>query len=73
MSSIQAILFNRDYFNQRQATAWLKRNNLHKIKPYHITNKFIRARLLQPDYNHYYYRTGTLQRGVNCIWEFALK
>ena len=72
MSTIQAILFNRDYFNQRQANAWMKRNNLQKVKPYHITNKFIRARLLQPDYQHYYYRTGTLQQGVKVIWEFPI-
>ena len=54
MSELQAILFQRDTYNQRKASAFLKRNNLYKIKPFHITKNFIRARLKQPDYNKFY-------------------
>ena len=49
MSELQAILFQRDTYNQKQANAFLKRNNLYKIKPFQLTKNFIRARLKQPD------------------------
>ena len=70
MSELQAILFQRDTYNQRQASAFLKRNNLYKIKPFHITKNFIRARLKQPDYNKFYYKTGQLTPHIKCIFEF---
>ena len=70
MTGIQALLFNKDYFTVRQANEFMSRNNFYKIKPYHITKKYIRARLLQPDYKKYYYRLGNIAKGVDCIFEF---
>ena len=69
MSSIQAILFDRDYFNVKQVNEFMKRNKLTKIKPYHLT-KNIRARLLTPNYKKYYYRIGTIDPHIDVIYEF---
>ena len=70
MSSIQAILFNRDYFNNKMANEFMKHNKLVKIKPYHLTNKYIRARLLTPNYKTYYYRIGTIAPHIDVIYQF---
>jgi hypothetical protein len=70
MSHIQALLFNRDVFSVRQANNFLIRNNIEKLKPFHITNKYIRARLLTPNYKKYQYRKGTIAHGIDCIYEF---
>ena len=70
MSSIQAILFIRDYYNIKMANEFMKRNKLVKIKPYHLTEKYIRARLLTPNYKKYYYRIGTIAPHIDVIYEF---
>ena len=70
MSSIQAILFHRDYFNNKMANEFMKRNKLVKIKPYHLTKKYIRARLLTPNYKKYKYRIGTIAPHVDVIYQF---
>ena len=68
--SIQALLFDKKYYTIRQATAFLKRNNFVKIKPYHITSKYIRARLIEPNYKKYIYRKGNITTGIDCIYQF---
>ena len=77
---IQAILFDKKYFTVRQANAFLKGNNFIKIKPFHITNKYLRARLIErshsraharePNYKKHNYKKGNLTFGVDCIFEF---
>ena len=71
MSHIQALIFSKEKFTRRQVNNWLVRNNIQKLKPIHTTFKTYRVRLLQPNYNKYYYRTGTLQQGLKCVYEFA--
>ena len=70
MSKIQAILFDRDYYNIKMANEFMKRNKLVKIKPYHLTEKYIRAGLLTPNYKKYYYRIGTIAPHIDVIYEF---
>ena len=68
--AIQALLFDKKYFNVRQANAFLKRNNFEKIKSLHTTNKYIRARLMEPNYKKYIYRLGNITLGIDCIYQF---
>ena len=68
--AIQALLFDKKYFNVRQANAFLKRNNFEKIKPLHTTNKYIRARLIEPNYKKYIYRKGNITPGIDCVYQF---
>ena len=88
--SIKALLFDKKYYTIRQANAFLKRNNFDasrcsarasdKIKPYHITNKYMRARLIErsrmraharePNYKKYIYRKGNITTGIDCIYQF---
>ena len=70
-SAIQALMFDKNYYNKRQVQQFLKRNNITPLKAIHTTNKYHRVRLLQPIYdNHHYYRTGHLTTGIDCIYEF---
>ena len=52
VTHIQAILFKKDFFTIKQANAFLKQHILEKIKPFHITNKYIRCRLIEPNYKN---------------------
>ena len=49
ISHIQALLFKKEFFNTKQSNAFLKRHNFKKIKPFDITNKYIRCRLIEPN------------------------
>ena len=69
-SGLQAILFDRNYFNVKMVNEFMERNKLTKIKPYHLTKKYIRARLLTPNYKKYYYRIGTIAPHIDVIYEF---
>jgi hypothetical protein len=62
--SIQAILFDRDYWDTKRAREYLKEFKFNPIKRVHITDKYLRYRLLQPDYdnNNYF-----IKRGYNHI------
>ena len=68
--SIQALLFDKKYYTIRQANAFLKGNNFKKIKPFHITNKYMRARLIEPNYKKYIYTKGHITTGIDCIYQF---
>jgi len=61
---IQAVLFDKNYWDKESSKDYLKIYNFHPIKRVHITNKYYRYRLLQPDYdkNNYF-----IKRGVNHI------
>ena len=52
------------------ANEFMKRNKLVKIKPYHLTKKYIRARLLTPNYKKYKYSIGTIAPHVDVIYQF---
>ena len=68
--AIQAILFDKNYYNIRQANAFVKRNKFEKLKPLHTTNKYIRARLIEPNYKKHEYRKGSITKGIECIFKF---
>ena len=70
MTGIQALQFKKTDYTVRQANAFLKRNNFEKLKPFHITNKYIRARLIEPNYKKHDYRKGSITKGIDCIFEF---
>ena len=67
----QAILFKKDYFTIKKANAFLKRHNLEKIKPFDITNKYIRCRLITPNYKRFIYRIGSINTKIDVIYEIV--
>ena len=71
VSHIQAILFKKDYFTLAQANAFLKRHNFKKIKPFDITNTYLRARLITPNYKRFIYRIGSISPKIDVIYEIS--
>ena len=69
VTQIQAILFKKDYFTIKQANALLKRNNFKKIKPFDITNTYLRARLITPNYKRFIYRISSISPKIDVIYE----
>jgi hypothetical protein len=53
--NIQAILFDKLYWNTNDARIYLKESNKKPIKRVHITDNYYRYRLIEPDYDNYYY------------------
>lgn len=53
--NIQAILFNKDYWNTNEARTYLKKSNKKPIKRVHTTDTYHRYRLIEPDYDNYRY------------------
>jgi len=62
--SIQAVLFDKNYWNTNKARAHLKASGHQPIKKVHITDKYYRYRLIEPNYNKYHY---IIKRGNNHI------
>lgn len=67
--SIQAVLFPKDLFTETEANNFLEKKNLKKIKPFHITSHFIRARIRQP-FLFRYFRTITLPNKIEIVRGF---
>ena len=61
---IQAVLFDKSYWNTNQARNYLNKNGYIPIKRVHTTDKYHRYRLIEPNYNHYHY---LFRRGQNHI------
>ena len=53
--NIQAVLFDKNYWNTNDARAQLKASGHKPIKKVHITDKYYRYRLIEPNYNKYHY------------------
>ena len=70
-SNIQSLLFDRTVFTKRDVENFLKRNNILPIKPMHITQKYYRCRLLNPNYSKFYYRIGSIAKGLDVTFEFS--
>ena len=68
--AIQSLLFNRDHYTLAEVRRFLDRNQIYPIKPIHATNRYYRCRLLNPNYKRYYYRIGTISKGLDAIFEF---
>ena len=47
-SQIQAVLFDKHHNTPSYANGWLARNQMRPIKPFHITDRYIRSRINQP-------------------------
>ena len=62
--NIQAVLFDKNYWNTNDARAQLKASGYQPIKKVHITDKYYRYRLIEPNYNKYHY---IIKRGNNHI------
>ena len=53
--NIQAVLFDKNYWNTNDARAQLKSSGHQPIKKVHITDKYYRYPLIEPNYNKYHY------------------
>lgn len=62
--SIQAILFDKIYWITKTARKYLKETRHIPIKRVHITDKYLRYRLIEPNYDKYNY---IIRRGNNHI------
>ena len=69
MSKIQAILFDRQYYNFKDIVSFLAQHNLHPIKKVHLTKQYYRVRLRRPNHQKQY-RTKNIKKGLKFIIEF---
>lgn len=69
MSYIQSILFNRDKYNLTSSYDWLLRHNITPEKSAHITENYIRYRIVLPDKSKKY-RTISLTNDIKAVIEF---
>ncbi len=56
MTTIQSVLFKwgvDEQWAEQLLTVFL---GIKKIKPFHYTDKYMRARIIKPNYQDYYYR-----------------
>lgn len=60
---IQAILFPTSDFTVKTANKWLKEHGHTKMKPFHKTAGYLRARITEPDPKKRYYSV-TLPNGI---------
>ena len=71
MQIIQSILFDKKYWTISEANAWLERHGyIHK--KIHTTDKFIRYRQHEPNYNRYHYITKKLPNHTELILGFPI-
>ena len=70
MSDIQALLFDKNYYNKRDIKAFLKRHNFVPCKEIHETKKYYRQRLIQPNYKKFKYRFYNIKIGLDAILQF---
>ena len=70
MVTIQAIIFKKNSFTKRKADAWLKRYNYVRIKPFHETLNYYRARLKEPNEDKYEYRIIKFNEGIKAVIEY---
>ena len=70
---MQAILFSKDYFSKRSADHWLKRNGKVRIKPFHETLQFYRARLRDVNEDKYDYIIKQIAPGIKAVFWFDIQ
>ena len=71
VSHIQAIIFNKLDFTKKKADKWLKRNSFVRIKPFHETIHYYRARLIEPNEKKYEYRIIQLKPNIKAVIGFS--
>jgi hypothetical protein len=70
--NIQAVLFDKNYWNTNAARAYLKANGKQPIKRVHTTDNYHRYRLIEPDYNKYHYLFRKGQNHIDYIVEIPM-
>lgn len=65
-TEVHSVLFNRELFNTREATKWLKKHNFKPIKRVHKTEKYLRYRIREPEYSKY--RTQEIDNGILFVY-----
>ena len=63
---MQAILFDRNIYNTKEARKWLKKSNYKPIKRVHKTEKYLRYRISEPS-NYEKLRTMNTKKGIKFI------
>ncbi len=61
----QAILFNKNKWTEPEVEQYLLDNNIHKIKPIHVTDNFYRVRLHVPNFRQYF--TTKEKKGIKYV------
>jgi len=67
--SIQAIIFNKNYYTKRQCNQWLKRHNIVKLKPIHETLNYYRCRIQEPNKYLYNYRIRKIADHIKAVFQ----
>ena len=70
MVTIQAIIFKKDSYTKRKDDAWLKRYNYVRVKPFHETLNYLRARIKHPNEDKYEYRIIKFNDGIKAVIEY---
>jgi DNA polymerase/3'-5' exonuclease PolX len=65
---IQSVIFNRDKWSLSEAKKYIQNDSKFVIaKPPHVTDRFIRFRQVEPDYDSFYYKTLKRPNGIEFI------
>ena len=65
-SKIQAVLFDKRLFTTAQARQWLRKNDLRAMKVVHITERYLRYRIEDPN-QFRRFSTKKLSNGVEAL------
>ena len=71
MVNVQAVIFKKESFTKRRADEWLKRHGYKRIKPFHETINYLRARLRVPNEDKYDYRMIKYNDDIKAVLEYA--
>jgi len=72
MSKIQAVIFDKLIWSNKEAQLWLNQHKLKPIKGVHITKNYRRYRIMEPNYK-YNYITYDINNGIKLIIEVKFK
>lgn len=66
---IQAVLFDKDLWSLNDSHQWFhsKGFTMPKDKEVHVTENYIRYRVVNPNYKKYIYRIKDIGKGINFI------
>lgn len=65
-SRVQAVLFDKSLFTPEEARKWLVNHKLPSRKRVHITDKYLRYRILEPN-QFARFRTKQIKEGIKLI------
>ena len=71
-TEVQAILFNKKYYNLDKVNKWLVKHEYKPIKKIHTTDNYHRVRLRQPK-KDVKYRTKAITKTIKYIIEIKIK